>query len=124
MSFFCFKTTVIIVGLHVGLGNSVRSGVTTVVPFPGIRTDSLLEWKRGAEDKGGIMLSIQGQQRNKMSNEYVDTPKCSNQIRRRIVQERFVAFQFHRQIYHVLTYAVEKCSAIRHYESPNMFAIS
>ena len=36
----------------------------------------------GAEDKGGSMLSIQGQQRNKMSNEYVDTPKHSNQIRR------------------------------------------
>jgi len=36
----------------------------------------------GAEDKGGIVLSIQGQQRNKMSNEYVDTPRRSNQIRR------------------------------------------
>lgn len=35
-----------------------------------------------AEDKGGIMLSIQGQQRNKTSNEYVDTAKRSNQIRR------------------------------------------
>jgi len=34
----------------------------------------------GAEDKGGIMLSIQGQQRDKMSDEYIDTPKRSKQI--------------------------------------------
>ena len=32
----------------------------------------------GAENKGGTMLSIQGQQRSKMSDESVDTPKCSS----------------------------------------------
>ena len=35
---------------------------------------------KGAEDKGGSTLSFQGQQRNKISDESVDTPKCNNQI--------------------------------------------
>ena len=48
MSFYILRreTTVIVVWLHVGLCNSVCGGVTMVVPSPGIRAESLLEWKR------------------------------------------------------------------------------
>ena len=42
-SLLCIGTSTIVVGLQVGLRNSVRGGVTMVVPFPGIRADSLLE---------------------------------------------------------------------------------
>jgi len=49
MAFFCIETTVIVVGLHVDLSTSVRGGVTMVVPFPGIRAEYLLEWKRNRE---------------------------------------------------------------------------
>lgn len=34
MIFLCIGTTVIVSGVHVGLGNYVRSGVIMVVPFP------------------------------------------------------------------------------------------
>ena len=52
MSFFCIETIVIVAGLHVGLRNFVRGGVTMVVPFPGIRADSWLEWKRDRGIRG------------------------------------------------------------------------
>ena len=43
MLFLSIGTSAIVAGLQVGFRNSVCGGVTMVVPFPGIRADSLLE---------------------------------------------------------------------------------
>jgi len=56
--FFCVEMTDIVVGLHVGLRNSVRGWVTMVVSFPGIRVDSLLKWKRNRGGEIAITTTV------------------------------------------------------------------
>lgn len=51
MIFLCIGTTVIVSGVHVGLGNYVRSGVIMVVPFP-----SGLIVRMQEETGGGVII--------------------------------------------------------------------